>query len=97
MSVNWVPSKPPSSWSRLTDLPRPRPARSDTRTAALEVLMQRVRSEYLEMPGLSLTPEQACCLWGVDTGLGRQLLDRLVEDGFLARTLHGTYVRADGR
>ena len=97
MSVNWVPSKPPSSWSRLAGLPRARPARSDTRTATLEALMQRVRSEYLEMPGLSLTPEQACCLWGVDASLGLQLLDRLVEHGFLARTDHGTYVRADGR
>ena len=28
-------------------------------------LVERIREEYAAMPGLKLTPEQACRLWGV--------------------------------
>jgi len=29
-------------------------------------LVDRIRSEFIEMPGLRLTPAQAAKLWGVD-------------------------------
>ena len=57
-------------------------------------LLSRVRGEYLEMPGLVLTVEQAGRLWGVDAPTSRRLLDALVERDFLRRS-GDRYVRAD--
>ena len=57
-------------------------------------LLRRVRGEYLEMPGLVLTVEQAGRLWGVDAPTSRRLLDALVERAFLRRT-GGRYLRSD--
>jgi hypothetical protein len=53
----------------------------------------RIRAEYLEMPGLSLTLPQAARLWGVDSAVVEPLLRGLVENGFLWRTDAGQYVR----
>jgi hypothetical protein len=57
-------------------------------------LLDRIRGEYSEMPGLSLTLAQAQRLWVLD---GRRtceaLLDTLVAEDFLRRTLRGAYVR----
>jgi hypothetical protein len=55
--------------------------------------LDRVRSEYLEMPGLSLTGRQAARLWGMDTHQCEVLFDALVASGFLRRTPRGAYVR----
>lgn len=52
---------------------------------AADELLTRVRGEYLEMPGLRLTPPQAARLWHLDQGLALALLETLVETGFLAR------------
>lgn len=57
--------------------------------------LERVRGEYLEMPGLSLTEAQAQRLWGFDPTLCRALLDALAQTGFLHRTGSGAYVRGD--
>jgi len=54
----------------------------------------RVRSEFLEMPGLCLTPAQASRLWALDRHTSEEVLKRLVMAGFLARTRRGTYLRA---
>jgi len=56
-------------------------------------LLQRIRGEYLEMPGLRLTPEQAGRLWSLDLDTCRRLLEALVEAKFLARSGDGTYFR----
>src|SRR4029450_9569767 len=45
--------------------------------------LQRIRGEYTEMPGLTLTIAQASRLWRFDPGLCQHLLDRLVAEGFL--------------
>ena len=63
--------------------------RSIARTA------QRIRGEYREMPGLSLTAEQARRLWGLDERACQAILDVLVELNFLRRTTRGSYVRRD--
>lgn len=55
----------------------------------------RIRAEYLEMPGLSLTHGQACRLWGLDPGVCAALLDALVEQRFLRQIRDGAFVRAD--
>lgn len=96
MSVNWVPVKQqPEPLSRLRRLPRARPVKA--RSAALEQVATRVRAEYLEMPGLCLTREQARCLWALEPDVCNQVLEYLVESGFLVETAHATFVRADGR
>lgn len=54
----------------------------------------RIWREYLEMPGLRLTLEQACRLWGVDEPTGATLLQDLV-DAAVLRQIGPYYIRAD--
>lgn len=56
-------------------------------------LFTRIRGEYLEMPGLRLTLEQAQRLCGVERMLCRMVLDALVEAKFLSLTPDGHYAR----
>ena len=56
-------------------------------------LFQRVRGEFLEMPGLRLAPAQAARLLAIDPRLSESILDALVADGFLSRTRSGAYSR----
>jgi hypothetical protein len=58
-------------------------------------IVERVRGEYLEMPGLSLTERQAQRLWHLEADTCRMLFLALVESGFLRRTPRGGYIRAD--
>jgi hypothetical protein len=57
-------------------------------------LHRLVCAEYREMPGLNLTLPQAIRLWTADPGVCAQVLDGLVEAGFLRR-VGGVYLRAD--
>lgn len=57
-------------------------------------LLHRVRSEFLEMPGLRLTPAQAARLWAVDRHMSEQLLDYMTMTGFLLKSRDGAYLRA---
>jgi hypothetical protein len=59
-------------------------------------LIARIQMEFLEMPGLKLTAEQARRLWGLPIDLCDTVLASLVEQGFLARTAAGSYVRRGG-
>ena len=43
----------------------------------------RIQTEYLEMPGLSLTLSQASRLWGISVRRSETLLSLLVTSGFL--------------
>ena len=56
-------------------------------------LVTRIRGEYLEMPGLRLTLEQAQRLCGVERTLCKQVLDALVETKFLCVRSDGAYAR----
>ncbi len=56
-------------------------------------LLSRIRGEYLEMPGLRLTLEQAQRLCGVERTLCKSVLDALVESKFLCLKPNGTYAR----
>jgi hypothetical protein len=58
-----------------------------------DAMLQRVYSEFLEMPGLRLTCKQAQRLWGLDEQTCLALLESLVEAKFLCRPGHGTYSR----
>ena len=56
-------------------------------------LVDRVRGEYLEMPGLSLTLPQGCRLWSLDEERCRAALRILTDRGFLMRTVDGRFLR----
>lgn len=56
-------------------------------------LFTRLRAEYLEMPGLRLTLEQAQRLCGVERALCKAVLDALVADKFLCVKPGGAYAR----
>jgi RecB family exonuclease len=60
-----------------------------------EALLHRIRGEYVEMPGLRLTSEQAARLWHLDAVTVATLLTALVEAKFLYRTRAGAYTRRE--
>jgi hypothetical protein len=62
----------------------------------IDDVLQRIQGEYVEMPGLRLTPAQAQRLWGLDRDVCNALLGALVDAKFLAQTRDGAYVRVDG-
>jgi len=57
-------------------------------------LLDRIRAEYAEMPGLQLTLAQACRLWQVDVQTGEYLLEKLTHQNFLMRTKSGAFIAA---
>lgn len=59
------------------------------------VAANRIRVEYLEMPGLSLTCGQAARLLGLDGFSTAAALDELQPHAFLVRTSKGQFVRWD--
>jgi hypothetical protein len=62
-----------------------------------DTLVKRIRAEFLEMPGLRLTLEQAQRLCGVEEELCQQVLDTLVDTKFLCVKPNGSYARlSDG-
>jgi hypothetical protein len=56
-------------------------------------LTDRVRAEFLEMPGLRLTAEQVQRLCGIERTVCELLLDSLVKANFLCRRPDGHYTR----
>ena len=56
-------------------------------------LLTRIRSEFLEMPGLRLTSAQAARLWAVDRRTSDWILAGLTTAGFL-RNREGAYLLA---
>ncbi len=62
-------------------------------TVSLDDVLVRIRSEFLEMPGLKLTPRQAERLWGVDAETCRALIEKLTEANFLTLTRQGSIIR----
>ena len=57
-------------------------------------MLDIVRDEYLEMPGLRLTGRQAQRLWSLDTATCDALLDTLERAHFLRRSPRGDYMLA---
>jgi hypothetical protein len=56
-------------------------------------LTRRVRAEYAEMPGLSLTLAQAQRLWLIDRHTCESVFRALIAQGFLRMTTKGCFVR----
>ena len=56
-------------------------------------VVDRVRGELVEMPGLELTLPQAVRLWTLGTDDCRYVIDALVDAGFLKWTPRRTIIR----
>jgi hypothetical protein len=59
----------------------------------MQAILERLRAEFLEMPGLRLTAEQVHRLCGVEQTTCRAVLDALVSEKFLCTKSDGTYAR----
>ncbi len=57
--------------------------------------LNRIRAEFLEVPGLRLSRNQVQRFWGLDTAMCDALLGALEDSRFLRRTRDDLYVRAD--
>jgi hypothetical protein len=66
---------------------------SDAGRRAQADLTNRIRREFLEMPGLALTELQARRLWNLDSELCDAVLETLVGERFLERSRRGAYLR----
>ena len=60
-------------------------------------IVRRVQAEYLEMPGLRLSPVQAQRLLGLDRQTCERLLFELTVAQFLVRTRDGSFVLSSSR
>jgi hypothetical protein len=58
-----------------------------------DALLSRIRAEYLEMPGMRLTFEQAQRLCGIEPTVCRWVLETLVAEKFLCVKSDGKYAR----
>ena len=54
--------------------------------------LHRIRAEYQEMPGLSLSKGQMQKMWGLEPSMCDALVDALVAARVLRRTVGGAYV-----
>ena len=87
------PASDPPSWTAAIS----RVAGRSGRDHGNEGLARRIRAEFLEMPGLCLTIEQAQRLWSLDPGTCEELLKSLIDSRFLRRTEHGLFVLRKAR
>jgi len=63
----------------------------------VDIVIERLRAEFLEMPGLLLTEPQVRRLCGIEQSLCQRMLDSLVNAKFLCRKADGAYSRiSDG-
>jgi len=59
--------------------------------------IDRLRAEFLEMPGMRLSAAQVQRLCGIERTICASALDALVSEGFLSLTSEGRYARqSDG-
>jgi len=63
------------------------------RDFSLSALILLVQSEYLETPGLRLTPRQAARYFGLEEDVCNAVLTALADSGVIGRAADGTYVR----
>jgi len=63
-----------------------------------QLTVDRLRAEFLEMPGLRLTVDQVHRLCGVESPMCLEVLEALVQEQFLCVKPDGSYARAtEGR
>jgi hypothetical protein len=82
------PASDPPSWTNaISRLASTRESQSSD-----ERFVRRIRTEFLEMPGLCLTIEQAQRLWSVEPRRCEAVLNALIDSRFLRRTDRGLFV-----
>ena len=69
------------------------PQESVESTPALDDVLNRVKGEYHEMPGMCVTRMQAQRLWGLDSATCELVLTTLLERGVVRRISRGMYVK----
>jgi hypothetical protein len=82
------PASDPPSWTGAIS----RVSAASERHTSNERLVRRIRAEFLEMPGLCLTLEQAQRLWCLEPHACEALLNTLIDSRFLRRTNRGLFV-----
>jgi hypothetical protein len=75
----------------LSEISLPSKTAPDLPTSAA-ALANRIRAEYNEMPGLSLTLGQAIRLWNLDSSTCAKVLEDLRQEGYL-RIARARYLR----
>ncbi|MEO5823144.1 MAG: hypothetical protein ABIT71_21785 [Vicinamibacteraceae bacterium] len=75
----------------------PRPTLPSGAVPTFSTLVERIRAEYIEQPGLRLTEAQASRLWRLDEPTTRHALHELTGVSFLRRTDDGRYARPSTR
>ncbi len=61
----------------------------------VDLVAARVRAEFEEMPGLTLTVPEASRLFGLDEDICRTIVERLVRSAYLRRMNNGSVTRAE--
>jgi hypothetical protein len=69
------------------------PSGSSRPGQSFEDLVERIRAEFIEQPGLKLTEAQGCRLWQIDRLMLQRVLAVLVDTAFLSPTVDGRYAR----
>jgi len=82
------PASDPPSWTGSIS----HVAITPVRQPGNERIVRRIRAEFLEMPGLSLTAEQAQRLWSLEPRTCEALLNSLIDSQFLRRTDRSLFV-----
>ena len=62
-------------------------------TVPFQQVLDRIRAEYMEMPGMRLKIAQVQRLFGVEQSMCAKILDALVDAEFLCLKPDGSYVR----
>lgn len=61
----------------------------------IHTVANRVRNEFLEMPGLRLTIRQAARLWGLEPTACEHVIEVLVRSEFLRKVPDGMITRVE--
>ena len=77
----------------LTAIPLLKPQADRRNWTGRDALVRRVESEFKEMPGLSLTLQQAVRLFSLPQGPCQRILSVLVKDGAMSLRKDGRYAR----
>lgn len=81
-----------SSTVDLASLARPT-SEASLAPFALDGLVERIRAEFIEQPGLRLTEAQGCRLWQLDRPTLQRVLGTLTDASFLSVSPDGRYTR----
>jgi hypothetical protein len=67
--------------------------RRDLNNSSEDWILERIRAEYVEMPGMSLRLDQLARLCGIEASVCKRALDALIEIKFLCLRGDGAYAR----